>query len=125
MDVNCAMLDRRSVRAYEPREIPEESLNEVLEAARIAPSAANRQLWKFVVIKDEKRKRAIAKAAKEQGFILDDYWLSDKLPPYYTYEHSLKQLDKWVFKVMNCNKSFFVRFMHLIFKKFPFTVHHI
>ncbi len=69
MDVSNAILDRRSVRAYEPKEIPEESLNEILEAARIAPSAANRQLWKFVVIRDKERRRAIAKAAGGQGFV--------------------------------------------------------
>ena len=60
--------------------------------------------------------------AKSQGFISDDYWLTDKFPPYYTHEHSLKQLDKWSFKVMNCNKSRFVRIIHLIFKKYPFTL---
>ncbi|PIU29373.1 MAG: nitroreductase, partial [Candidatus Hydromicrobium americanum] len=51
------------------REIPEESLNKILEAARLAPSAANRQLWKFVVVRDKKRRRALADAAGGQGFV--------------------------------------------------------
>ena len=69
MDVRRAILERRSVRTYESREIPEESLNKILEAARLAPSAANRQLWKFVVVRDEKRRRALADAAGGQGFV--------------------------------------------------------
>ena len=69
MDVCRAILERRSVRTYESREIPEESLNKILEAARLAPSAANRQLWKFVVVRDEKRRRALADAAGGQGFV--------------------------------------------------------
>ncbi len=43
---------RRSVRKYEDREIPEEAMETVLEAARWAPSWANTQCWEVVVVKD-------------------------------------------------------------------------
>ncbi len=41
---------RRSVRRYLPREVPKEVILEVLDAARWAPSAVNRQPWRYVVV---------------------------------------------------------------------------
>ncbi len=46
------ILSRRSIRKYENREISEEVLHQILEAGRQAPSAANRQPIRFVVVKD-------------------------------------------------------------------------
>lgn len=43
--------------------------------------------------------------AKAQSFIEDNYWLTSKPPPYYTYEHSLNTIVKWVFKIANYDKS--------------------
>ena len=43
--------------------------------------------------------------AKKQGFIDRDYWLSEKPPPYYTFEHSLKRLRKWSFEVHYYEKT--------------------
>jgi nitroreductase len=42
---------RESVRSYDPeRPVPQDVLSRVLEAGRIAPSAANRQPWKFLLV---------------------------------------------------------------------------
>ncbi len=41
---------RRSVREYQNREIEPEKLSRILEIARRAPSAANRQPWKFIIL---------------------------------------------------------------------------
>lgn len=42
---------RESIRSYDPsRPVPEETLKTILDAGRIALSAANRQPWKFLVI---------------------------------------------------------------------------
>ena len=49
MDVMEAIKKRRSIRAYQDKEVGEEKLNLVLEAGRLAPSASNRQEWKFIV----------------------------------------------------------------------------
>jgi len=58
MDVFEAIRVRRSIRKYKPDPVPESVLKEVLEAARLAPSWANRQCWRFIVVKDrEKRKK--------------------------------------------------------------------
>jgi len=56
---------RRSIRKYKPDPVPQEDIEYVLEAARLAPSWANRQCWKFVVITDEAIKRELAKAGNE------------------------------------------------------------
>jgi len=49
MDVFTAIRQRRSVRAYKAVEVEEEKLKKILEAARLSPSASNRQDWKFIV----------------------------------------------------------------------------
>ncbi len=50
MELLPEIRNRRSVRVYRPDEIPEPSLERVLEAARQAPSAKNRQAWRFIAI---------------------------------------------------------------------------
>lgn len=52
MDVMQAIKERRSIRKYQNRAVEEKVLTEVLEAARLAPSANNRQDWRFVAVKD-------------------------------------------------------------------------
>jgi len=43
----------------------------VLEAARLAPSAHNEQEWKFIVVKDVKRKKELVEVALAQSFIAE------------------------------------------------------
>ncbi len=66
-----AILKRRSVRQYSNKKVEADKLKLVLEAARMAPSAKNRQDWKFIVVRDAARKREIAKIANEQSFIAE------------------------------------------------------
>jgi nitroreductase len=51
-DFMTILKERRSVRKYEDKEIPQEILNQILEAVRWSPSWANTQCWEVVVIKD-------------------------------------------------------------------------
>ena len=53
MEFYEVLTKRRSIRKYKSDPVEEEKLGRILEAARIAPSAANRQPWHFIVIKDE------------------------------------------------------------------------
>ncbi len=48
---------RRSIRVFEDRDVPEELIRKVLEAGNLAPSAHNKQSWKFVVVKGNKKKQ--------------------------------------------------------------------
>lgn len=61
---------RKSVRSYSEEKISDETLNEILEAGRLAPSWVNIQPWKFIVIRDEKTKELLYKASGEQKQVL-------------------------------------------------------
>jgi len=50
---------RRSIRKYKIDQISEKQLKYVIEAARLAPSWANRQSWKFIIVTDQMLKRKI------------------------------------------------------------------
>lgn len=61
MDVYEAIKIRRSVRAYETRQIPDDVLMRVLEAGRAAPSASNSQPWHFIVVKSLEKREILSK----------------------------------------------------------------
>ncbi len=69
MDVFTAINQRCSVRAYKATDVEEDKLKKVLEAARLSPSASNRQDWKFVVVRNKETRKKLAKAAFGQSFI--------------------------------------------------------
>lgn len=69
MDVFEAIKKRRSVRSYLDKPLEEEKLNAVLEAGRLAPSASNRQEWRFIVVRDAEVKRKLGEAANGQSFV--------------------------------------------------------
>ncbi len=50
---------RRSIRHYKPDPVPDEILNQILETARIAPSAGHTQPWHFIVVKDPETKKKL------------------------------------------------------------------
>ncbi len=54
---------RRSIRRYRPDPVPEEMLEQILEAGRCAPSASNRQPWSFVVVRDPQVLQQVAQNA--------------------------------------------------------------
>ena len=64
-----AIRTRKSVREYLDKPVEDEKLNVILEAARLAPSASNRQEWRFVVVRDPKTRRKLAEAASSQTFV--------------------------------------------------------
>jgi len=69
MEVYDCIKSRRSVRSYAKKDVEEEKLTQVLEAARLAPSASNRQNWKFIVVRDKSLRALLAEAAYAQTFI--------------------------------------------------------
>ena len=71
MDVLETIKTRKSVRRYRPEPIPDGDLKKILEAARLAPSAGNRQPWRFVVVKDPETKRKLGEIARGQTWISD------------------------------------------------------
>jgi nitroreductase len=53
---------RRSIRRFKPDDVPMESIEKMLEAARWAMSGANAQPWEFVVVRDKEILRQVAEA---------------------------------------------------------------
>ncbi len=60
MEVLEAIRTRRSIRKYKPDPVDDKTLETVLEAARLAPSWANTQCWRFVVVRDSNIKEQLA-----------------------------------------------------------------
>ena len=56
---------RVSCRAYRPDPVPQAQVLQILEAARLAPSACNQQPWRFAVVRDSALRQRIV----EQGFL--------------------------------------------------------
>jgi len=71
MQVFEAIKERRSIRKYKPDPVPEKKLQTIFEAARLAPSAGNRQPWRFVVVKDKYIRKKLAEAADRQMFVAE------------------------------------------------------
>ncbi|MDO8495675.1 MAG: nitroreductase family protein [bacterium] len=62
------MSSRRSIRQYKNKPVPGELVLELLEAARMSPSASNSQPWLFKVITDDYIKNCVAKSLYNQLF---------------------------------------------------------
>jgi nitroreductase len=69
MELKEVIKNRKSIRDYEDKPIPEDKLLRVLEAARLAPSGGNRQEWKFIIVRDSQRRQKLAQAAEGQTFV--------------------------------------------------------
>ena len=63
MELEQAILTRRSVRKYQDKPVEREKINACLEAARLAPSACNSQPWHYIVIDDPQVKAAFCQEA--------------------------------------------------------------
>jgi len=59
MEVLEAIKSVKSVSKYKPDPVPEQKVQTVVNAARLAISADNLQPWKFIVVSDEDRKRKL------------------------------------------------------------------
>ncbi len=55
------LLSRRSIRKFSQEPVPEELVEKALDIARFAPSAHNRQPWKFYVVYDRAKLAELAK----------------------------------------------------------------
>ena len=67
-----AIRRRRSIRKFKPDPIPDEIINQILEAARLAPSASNRQPWRFQIVKSP-----ILREKIYSGAVLDNEYVRE------------------------------------------------
>jgi nitroreductase len=69
MEFDEVLRNRRSVRDFEDATVEEEKLIKILDAGRLAPSAGGLQDVKFILVRDEGRKMAIARACFNQNWM--------------------------------------------------------
>ncbi|HWR57744.1 MAG TPA: nitroreductase family protein [Thermodesulfovibrionales bacterium] len=71
MEILQAVKERRSIRDFQKKDIPPETIDKLIDALIWAPSAGNLQARKFYFIKDLRLKKEIAAAALGQNFIAE------------------------------------------------------
>jgi len=69
MNVLEAIKGRRSIRAFKNQGVPAEIVEELIDAARWAPSAGNIQPWEFIIVRKPRIKRRLVETALGQMFI--------------------------------------------------------
>ena len=62
MDIFQVFRDRRSIRKYKDTPVEREKIEQVLDAARLAPSWKNLQCWRFLVLTDADKRAAVLEA---------------------------------------------------------------
>jgi len=83
MDLFDAIQGRKSIRRFKQTPVPDEDINKILDAGRLAPSANNTQPWSFVVIKDK------VLLAKMAGAVRD---MIDRMVPFAENEKQAQRL---------------------------------
>jgi nitroreductase len=69
MELEEAIKGRRSIRAFKSQHVPEGTVEKLINAARHAPSAGNSQPWEFIIVRNMKTKKKLARAAFNQAFV--------------------------------------------------------
>lgn len=69
MELFEALKNRRSIRRFRDKPVPDEALYKVIEAGTWAPSAHNKQPWHFIVIRDKNSLESIAEKSKYAKFL--------------------------------------------------------
>lgn len=67
MDLLDAIAGRRSIRNFKKQGLPEDAIEKIVDAARLAPSAGNAQPYEFVVAQEEKTRQRLSQAAYNQS----------------------------------------------------------
>jgi iodotyrosine deiodinase len=79
------MLNRRSIREFSDRPVPQQLIEDIIRVAASAPSGANRQPWTFCVVSSPHLKKAIREAAEKEEYEsyhsrMSEEWLADLAP---------------------------------------------
>ena len=71
MDAIRALRERRSIRAFTDKPVDRQIIEDLVDCARLAPTARNVQPWEFVVVTDNASLRGLADLADHGKFIAD------------------------------------------------------
>lgn len=89
MDAITCLKTRRSIRQYTAAAIPAATIEDLVDCARLAPTAMNRQPWTFVVVREAATRARLAELTGHAGFLAaapacvavfcqtGDYWVED------------------------------------------------
>ena len=67
LDIFQVFRDRRSIRKYKDTLVEADKVEQILEAARLAPSWKNLQCWRFLIISEHEQRQALIKAFPEDN----------------------------------------------------------
>ena len=65
MSLGDAMFTQRAIRRFKPDPIPDDVLEDIMEATIRAPNGGNTQQWRFVIVKDEENRRKLGELYRE------------------------------------------------------------
>jgi nitroreductase len=68
-EVLKAIRERRSVRQFTTEPVPRAQIELILDAGRWAPSGKNTQPWRFLVVQNEQKRKALAEFAPQRKMI--------------------------------------------------------
>ena len=69
MDILPEITQRASIRDFTDQPVTKDQLERILEAGRLAPSAKNRQAWRFIVVQDAENKAKLEAACFGQEYV--------------------------------------------------------
>ncbi|MBS3946851.1 MAG: nitroreductase family protein [Dethiobacter sp.] len=69
MELKKVLAERRSIRIFRPEPLPPGTIQELLEAARLAPSGTNLQPWRFLAVTSEENRQKLAACTPNLNFI--------------------------------------------------------
>lgn len=85
-----SLLNRRSIRAFKPEQIPQTALNDILEAGKFAASANNRQPWHFTVVQNKELLDEIVEEVRQAILSTGDAQAAERAasPSFHTFYHA-------------------------------------
>ena len=109
LSLHEAIFSTRSMRHLKPDPVPQKDLEYIIEAATMAPSAGNLQLWSFVVVTEQALRTRIAAAYQEagrvyirDGVLADPDTDDDRRRVYTKAMHNVDHLDEAPVIVVAC-----------------------
>lgn len=69
MDLLPEIARRTSIRQFSDKKVDDTVLRRIVDAGRLAPSAKNRQAWRFIVVRDAERRQALQRAGYGQEYV--------------------------------------------------------
>lgn len=69
MNVKECIMNRRSIRKYKDEEVPEELIYDLIDCARLAPSACHAQPWRFHIVRDSETKHKLSMISFNQKHV--------------------------------------------------------